>query len=608
MPTLRNTPSTCFRNITLALLILSISFISSRLSSPAHAQSKGGFVTIQGNQFFYQGKPIKLKGTNFYPKDEPWATMWTQWDGEAARRDLARAAEVGINSVRVLVPYEPDTGWTDADTGEVDPTYLNELRQMVQIAGELNMKVIVALYDFYDPFYDNPKPGSDAEARTLRYLQEIIPTFANDDRVLAWDLHNEPDQYATWNQNHDPATMLDWMGRMAAEIRRLDPNHPLTVGMWQFDNLFVSDAVGAPPLGQQAKGKTAADLSDFLSFHSYNAGNMDWQVHYIKDHNSVKPLVLEETGWPTGPPCQTPDYSESRQSVLYSIMVKAARDADMAGLLQWQLWDLPPGISSGQGKETNEDYFGLLRRDGTWKPAMSLLRDGWPGAGAPISASPLPSSTTSGLSLTAQPRSQPPTDPTYIPPLYFEQTGHYIYAPFRDYWRRFGGLAVFGYPLTEMRLEGDYWVQYFERARFELHSDIPKTIAGYTNLDKGQQLKLLVQLTRLGVSLVDDKTGKKGFPTVEPSQLPAGEGYFPETKHTISGKIGAYWLSHDGLTNFGYPLSEPVLEVSQADGKPYTVQYFERTRLELHPEAAGTPYEIQLGLLGRELLASKGCK
>ena len=34
------------------------------------------------------------------------------------------------------------------------------------------------------------------------------------------------------------------------------------------------------------------------------------------------------------------------------------------------------------------------------------------------------------------------------------------------------------------------------------------------------------------------------------------------------------------------------------DGKTYLVQYFERNRLEYHPENKGTPYEVLLGLLG----------
>ena len=59
---------------------------------------------------------------------------------------------------------------------------------------------------------------------------------------------------------------------------------------------------------------------------------------------------------------------------------------------------------------------------------------------------------------------------------YFEQTGHYVPGTFFNYWYTQGGLAQFGYPLSEMfaeRLEDGniYQVQYFERARFEYHPE-----------------------------------------------------------------------------------------------------------------------------------------
>jgi hypothetical protein len=322
--------------------------------------------------------------------------------------------------------------------------------------------------------------------------------------------------------------------------------------------------------------------------------------------------VLQETGWPSGPPCQQPDYSEGRQTLLYDMMIKTASGADLAGLLQWQLWDLKPGASAGNGVETHEDYFGLLRRDGAWKPAMPIFRDGWPGTGASTPAPPLPSVTKSNLPLTAQPKrpawSPRPNDPEYVPPLYFPETGHYIYPPFQSYWKRFGGLEVFGYPITEKRVENGLTVQYFERARFEDHPENADKIPNWDQLDKPTKLKTTVLLTRLGADLVSKKTGGKGHSPTEPSRTLPGATFFPETRHTISGRIAEYWQANHGLSTFGYPLSEPMQELSQADGKTYTVQYFERTRLELHPENAGTRYEVLLGLMGREALASRGCK
>src|SRR5689334_24447561 len=110
--------------ILLTALILASSIFLPVRAAPAEA--RGDFVSVQGNRLVFQGKPIKLKGANFYPKDQPWGDMWAQWDGPAARQDLARAQEIGANSVRVLVPYKTVSGWTDKATGQVNADYLNE--------------------------------------------------------------------------------------------------------------------------------------------------------------------------------------------------------------------------------------------------------------------------------------------------------------------------------------------------------------------------------------------------------------------------------------------------------------------------------------------------
>jgi hypothetical protein len=76
---------------------------------------------------------------------------------------------------------------------------------------------------------------------------------------------------------------------------------------------------------------------------------------------------------------------------------------------------------------------------------------------------------------------------------YFAETGHSLCPPFRTFWERNGGLAVFGYPISEPAdepVEGGRTlsVQWFERNRFEHHPDLP---AAYR-----------VQLGRLGAELM----------------------------------------------------------------------------------------------------------
>ena len=64
---------------------------------------------------------------------------------------------------------------------------------------------------------------------------------------------------------------------------------------------------------------------------------------------------------------------------------------------------------------------------------------------------------------------------------YFAQTGHNVGPRFLAYWQANGGLAQFGYPISEEFAETledgqPYIVQYFERARFEHH---PENAAPY---------------------------------------------------------------------------------------------------------------------------------
>src|SRR3954454_13976371 len=76
-----------------------------------------------------------------------------------------------------------------------------------------------------------------------------------------------------------------------------------------------------------------------------------------------------------------------------------------------------------------------------------------------------------------------------------------------------------------------------------------------------------------------------------------GSQTFPETGQTVTGKILDFWNTHGGLTQLGYPISAEMQDVSATDGMTYTLQYFERAVLELHPENAA-PYDVEGALLG----------
>lgn len=85
------------------------------------------------------------------------------------------------------------------------------------------------------------------------------------------------------------------------------------------------------------------------------------------------------------------------------------------------------------------------------------------------------------------------------------------------------------------------------------------------------------------------------------SRAQSNSRYFPETGRTVQGRFLDYWTEHGGLKVHGLPISEEIQERSDSDGKSYTVQYFEMSLFELHPENV-PPYDVLLALLGKSRL------
>jgi len=152
---------------------------------------------------------------------------------------------------------------------------------------------------------------------------------------------------------------------------------------------------------------------------------------------------------------------------------------------------------------------------------------------------------------------------------YFTDTGHSVCGEFLEFFETRGGTRIFGSPLTEAfddpRL--GLYVQYFQGARMELHPYNPPPY-------------------RVLLGLLVDELGYQ-FPAISKAQIPPFNNslhhYFPETGHVVSYAFLDYFRENGGLDIFGYPRSEFMFE----DG--YIVQYFQRARMEWHPEIINGP-------------------
>jgi len=175
--------------------------------------------------------------------------------------------------------------------------------------------------------------------------------------------------------------------------------------------------------------------------------------------------------------------------------------------------------------------------------------------------------------------------------IFFAETGHRLSGSFLQYWQKNGGLAQFGYPISGESIEPDprdgraRTVQYFERNRFEKFPEHTGT-------------PYVVQLGRLGENQLQGlgvRWQELPATTTTTSQCRR----FGETSRTLCPPFREYWEKRGGLSLYGLPLTDAFMDNGRL------VQYFERNRFEHHPENAGTPYEVLLGLLGVELFTAR---
>ena len=183
----------------------------------------------------------------------------------------------------------------------------------------------------------------------------------------------------------------------------------------------------------------------------------------------------------------------------------------------------------------------------------------------------------------------------------YTETGYCIDAAILPYWERNGGLSVFGFPISnvqERMVDGSaIRTQYFERHRIEVHP-----LAAPYN----------IQLGRVGAEELHARYGVDnlvGTADAATERKRPGCMWFAETQHAVCGALLTFWKGHgvsldtrggwsyaENLALLGFPLSPELTETN--DGMTVRVQYFERGRLELHPENQA-PYTVLSGLLGR---------
>jgi beta-glucosidase len=119
------------------------------------------------------------------------AANW--WDLETAAADFDRAADLGLNSLRLSVEWSR----IEPEPGTFDRTALSHYREMIGLLRERGLEPMVTLHHFTDPLWltsaggwENPK----VEGAFVRFVTHVVESLG--DLVTLWCTINEPTVYA----------------------------------------------------------------------------------------------------------------------------------------------------------------------------------------------------------------------------------------------------------------------------------------------------------------------------------------------------------------------------------------------------------------------------
>lgn len=250
---------------------------------PVHADAPAARWTKARAAAWYARQPWPA-GSNYVPSDAiNELEMWQAdtFDPKRIDQELGWAQGLGMNTMRVFLH---DLLWKQDAAG-----FKKRIDTFLTIAAKHHIKPIFVLFDScWDP---DPKlgpqhppipgvhnsgwvqsPGNAMDDRSQyprleHYVKDIVGSFAHDDRILAWDVWNEPDNPGGGNYDaREPKDKFDRVAELLPKVfawaRSADPVQPLTSGVWHDDDW-------GPSAKLNAVEKTQLGQSDIISFHSY---------------------------------------------------------------------------------------------------------------------------------------------------------------------------------------------------------------------------------------------------------------------------------------------------------------------------------------------------
>tara|TARA_R110002049_G_scaffold302258_1_gene494979 strand:+ start:43062 stop:44234 length:1173 start_codon:yes stop_codon:yes gene_type:complete len=280
---------------------------SEKLQDTVTTKEKRSIWSKEQANLWYNNQPWYI-GANFNPNSSiNQLEMWQEdtFDPKQIDKELGWAENIGMNCMRV---YLHDLLFKDDQKG-----LFSRMEQYLTIANKHNIKTLFVLFDScWDPFPESgtqrdPKPhvhnsgwvqspgqkvlqDSTQYGRLEKYVKETVGRFKDDNRILGWDVWNEPDNmtgpsYEAVEIPNKGELVLNLLDDVFIWARSANPSQPLTSGVW---------------IGDWSKHDTMKSIhklqleeSDIVTFHNYdNPEEFEKRVKQLQRYG--KPMMCTE--------------------------------------------------------------------------------------------------------------------------------------------------------------------------------------------------------------------------------------------------------------------------------------------------------------------------
>jgi hypothetical protein len=287
-----------------------------------------------------------LKLVNWYPHDAAWSNLWTEASEEDIQQDFSKIASLGADGVRVIVnPYA---------FGYPRPLVAMEVKLgwIVDAAQKQGLRVQLTLFDFWQDYADT--------AASTDWMRTVLGPYKDDPRLCFVEVQNEVDPL--------DEKMRNWLQVLYPATKSAVGSVPVTVS--------VTSGIGLASIRQWVAWTRAAIRIDFFDMHWYgDSSEAQAGIADLKAACGGTFLFIGETGRTAQPVgSQTAAESERLQAEYLTATILACKAAGLPVPAPWVWQDFTSAALKFVGGQSYQLHFGLLRLDGSKRPAYGVMR------------------------------------------------------------------------------------------------------------------------------------------------------------------------------------------------------------------------------------------